>query len=132
MNAAESNYRAWLSKAENDLLNIENNLQAERTPWDTVCFHAQQVAEKSLKAFLVYHEQKPKRTHDLSVLVTRCAEFDDALHELEADVEPLVYHAVEARYPGVRYDPDETEGRQMVAIARRVRARILALLPDAA
>jgi HEPN domain-containing protein len=54
MNGPESNYAAWIAKAENDLLNVENNLLASRVPWDTVCFHAQQVAEKLLKAFLVF------------------------------------------------------------------------------
>jgi HEPN domain-containing protein len=38
--------QAWVSKAENDLLNVRNNLQAEQVPWDTVCFHCQQAAEK--------------------------------------------------------------------------------------
>lgn len=52
MSKTESNYRRWVQKAQNDLLNIENNLAASRTPWDTVCFHAQQAAEKILKAFL--------------------------------------------------------------------------------
>ena len=55
MSAPETNYKAWLVKAENDLLNIENNLAAAQVPWDTVSFHAQQAAEKLLKAFLVYH-----------------------------------------------------------------------------
>jgi HEPN domain-containing protein len=45
MNGPEKNYEAWLAKAEHDLLNIENNLAAQ-VPWDTVCFHAQQAAEK--------------------------------------------------------------------------------------
>ena len=36
---------AWVAKAENDLLNIRNNLGCERIPWDTICFHAQQAAE---------------------------------------------------------------------------------------
>lgn len=45
--------RAWVLKAEHDLLNIENNLAAREIPWDTVCFHAQQCAEKYLKALLV-------------------------------------------------------------------------------
>jgi hypothetical protein len=34
--------RTWVAKAESDLLNISNNLSAERVPWDTICFHAQQ------------------------------------------------------------------------------------------
>lgn len=33
--------RAWVLKAEHDLLNIENNLAAREIPWDTVGFHAQ-------------------------------------------------------------------------------------------
>ena len=40
MSAPETAYRAWLQKAEHDLLNVENNLAASRTPWGTVCFHA--------------------------------------------------------------------------------------------
>jgi hypothetical protein len=54
MSGPESNYPAWLAKAENDFLNIRNNLQAGDVPWDTVCFHAHQAAEKILKAFLVF------------------------------------------------------------------------------
>ena len=33
--------RAWVLKAEHDLLNIENNLAARKIPWDTVGFHVQ-------------------------------------------------------------------------------------------
>jgi hypothetical protein len=53
MSSPESNFSAWLRKADHDLLNIQNNLAAKDIPWDTVCFHAQQAAEKVLKAFLV-------------------------------------------------------------------------------
>lgn len=51
MSGPKSNVSAWLRKAEHDLLNIENNLASKEIPWDTVCFHAQQAAEKILKAF---------------------------------------------------------------------------------
>ncbi|MBM4080999.1 MAG: HEPN domain-containing protein, partial [Planctomycetes bacterium] len=53
MSDPEANWADWVGKADNDLLNVRNNLAAERVPWDTVCFHAQQAAEKMLKAFLV-------------------------------------------------------------------------------
>ncbi|MGA2983662.1 MAG: HEPN domain-containing protein [Terriglobia bacterium] len=55
-----------MAKADNDLLNIENNLAAAHVPWDTVSFHAQQAAEKLLKAYLVYHGRALPRTHDLA------------------------------------------------------------------
>ena len=50
----ERETQAWPAKAENDLLNVENNLAAAHVPWDTISFHAQQAAEKLLKAFVVY------------------------------------------------------------------------------
>ena len=45
--------RQWLIKGRNDLLNADNNLRSEEVPFDTVCFHCQQAAEKFLKAYLV-------------------------------------------------------------------------------
>ena len=45
--------RQWVAKAANDLLSADNNLKAEKSPADVVCFHCQQAAEKLLKAFLV-------------------------------------------------------------------------------
>jgi hypothetical protein len=39
--------RSWVSKAEHDLLNIENNLAANDIPWDTVCFHANNVVRNT-------------------------------------------------------------------------------------
>lgn len=49
--SAAEDIRPWLRKADNDLRNIANNLRPggtdEDVPWDTVCFHAQQAAEKA-------------------------------------------------------------------------------------
>lgn len=45
--------REWVVKAENDLKNAAHTLKmGEAGPMDTVCFHAQQCAEKYLKASL--------------------------------------------------------------------------------
>lgn len=44
----------WVNKAENDLKNAVYTLEmGEECPTDRVCFHAQQVVEKYLKALLV-------------------------------------------------------------------------------
>jgi hypothetical protein len=47
--------RAWLSKGGKDLAAAEYELQAEPPFADDIVFHAQQAAEKSLKAFLSWH-----------------------------------------------------------------------------
>ena len=41
---------SWIRKAENDLKNIRASLVRADPAWDKVCFHAQQAAEKYLKA----------------------------------------------------------------------------------
>jgi len=43
---------AWLAKASSDRRAIEILVSDDDPPWDIVAFHAQQLAEKSLKALL--------------------------------------------------------------------------------
>ena len=112
--------RTWVAKAENDLLNIRNNLAAEHVPWDTVCFHAQQMAEKMLKAFLASREQRVSRTHDLVALLAEAVAAGGPLETLESDCRLLTPYAVMLRYPGVADEPSEEDGRTAVAAAERV------------
>ena len=64
-NPSQALARLWFQKAENDLLNVENNLKAERYASDTVCFHCQQTVEKYLKGFLAWHRVPFAKIHDL-------------------------------------------------------------------
>jgi HEPN domain-containing protein len=43
--------RAWMLKGDSDLLTVRHLLDTNG-PYDTACFHAQQAAEKYLKALL--------------------------------------------------------------------------------
>ena len=56
MGKGSEHAKLWIEKAKNDLLNADNNLASDKIPFDTVCFHCQQAAEKLLKAFLVLKE----------------------------------------------------------------------------
>ncbi len=129
MSKPESNYAAWLRKADHDLLNIANNVAAEQVPWDTVCFHAQQAVEKTLKAFLVFHGQDPPRTHDLVALLARGVRYAASLADLEKDCRNLTYFAVSTRYPDDLFEAEEADGREMADAARRACTRLRALLP---
>jgi HEPN domain-containing protein len=44
----------------------------EKPPCDTVCFHAEQCAEKYLKGFLTYHQIEFPKTHSIETLVGLC------------------------------------------------------------
>jgi HEPN domain-containing protein len=131
MSPPDPPFRAWVAKADSDLLNITNNLAAANVPWDTVCFHAQQVAEKMLKAFLVWKGQDLLRTHDLIALLTQCVAIDPGLADLESNCRRLTYYAVGSRYPDTLYEPGAEDGRRMVDAMHRIRVAIVSRLPPA-
>jgi HEPN domain-containing protein len=120
---------SWTAKADNDLLCIANNLNDPRVPWDAVCFHAQQAAEKMLKAFLVSRGLRVQRTHDLALLLGQCAAAGNPFDHLAADCELLNIYAVTFRYPApAAPDPTDAEGRAAVAAAQRVYDAVRAAL----
>ena len=73
--------RQWLAKAMNDLLNADNNLKSEQIPFDTVCFHCQQAAEKFLKAYLVGNGKEYPITHDLFVILEKILPLNDTIND---------------------------------------------------
>jgi HEPN domain-containing protein len=91
-------------------------------------FHAQQCAEKYLKALLVSRRQAFPRTHDVVALHDLCLR-----QGLRIPIDPdhlarLTAYAVQVQYPGD--DPTSDEAREAAQIAQEVRrwARALLLL----
>jgi len=115
MNGAKDLAKQWLAKAENDLLNADNNLKAESIPYDTVCFHCQQAAEKLLKAYLVARGVQPPFTHDLLLLLEEILPYCAEAEILRDDLALLMPYAVGVRYPDEFFMPtreDACEARQ--------------------
>lgn len=129
MSIAESNFSSWVAKAQNDFLNIENNLASSLVPWDTVCFHAQQASEKLLKAFLVHHGHAAPRTHDLVALLARCVEIEKDLELLSEDCQRLTAYGIASRYPDDLFEPTRQDALEMVGAAKTVRNEVLRRLP---
>ena len=123
--------QAWVQRAEHDLLNIENNLTAARVPWDTVCFHAQQCAEKYLKALLISNGVAAPKSHDLRLLIQRIPRNVPVNLNL-TQVLLLNRYTMEGRYPGDWEPLDRSVGLEAVEIARSVREAVRALLPPQA
>ena len=60
----------WIQKAEGDFITARREHAAKENPnYDAACFHAQQCAEKYLKARLVEAEIDFSKTHDLTMLL---------------------------------------------------------------
>lgn len=61
----------WIDKAEGDFATVQVSYRTRKQPnHDAVCFHAQQCAEKYLKARLEEASLAIPRTHNLYALLT--------------------------------------------------------------
>ncbi len=117
MDSRSEHARQWVEKANSDLLNADNNLAARHVPYDTVCFHCQQAAEKFLKGFLVARGSEYPITHNLLVLLEKVLDFDPAAESLREALALLNPYSVEVRYPGDAWMPtpdDAQEAREAV------------------
>jgi len=117
----------WVEKAEGDYATAGRELRARRRPnYDAACFHAQQTAEKYLKAFLQEHGVAFPKTHSLIELLELCLPLD-ASFELQRDLlVRLDRYAVRYRYPGESADKDEA--RQALRAVKTVRTFVRAKL----
>ena len=123
--------REWVAKAENDLLTASHTLKlGRRCPTDTVCFHAQQCAEKYLKAFLVYRGIDFPKTHDLEALAARLRN-GKSLGISSDDLATLKRYATVTRYPGAE-QISLLEARRAVAASKRIPRLVRTLLPKSA
>ncbi len=126
--------RQWLEKAEHDLITARHTLSLhENCPFDTVCFHAQQCAEKYLKSLLVARTLEIPRTHDLRLLVQRVEQA--IINKLDISLEnvlPLNRYAVETRYPGDWEPISRQEAEEAVVIAEMIRQSVRQHLPEEA
>jgi HEPN domain-containing protein len=110
----------WVDKAEGDWKVAQRELAAPDPVFEAVCFHAQQSAEKYLKAVLDENRIRPPRTHDLAELADLAAGLLPQLASLRHDLVALTASAVAQRYPGS--DADAAEARQALDLAEKVRA----------
>ncbi|MEO5358386.1 MAG: HEPN domain-containing protein [Nitrospirae bacterium YQR-1] len=118
---------SWFRKAENDLINAGYTMTMSNPPCDTVCFHAEQCAEKYLKGFLTYHQIEFPRTHSIENLVGLCKQVAPAIETELGDIaEILSSYGVAVRYPdGVYYDIPKEDAAEAIILAKTVKAFVL-------
>ena len=98
----------WVRKAEGDYATAGRELRVRNSPnYDAVCFHAQQTAEKYLKAFLQEHKVLFPKTHSLIELLELCLSEDPGFASERNRLITLDRYAVRYRYPGETADKDE-------------------------
>ncbi len=114
------NVSEWVRYAEEDWQVSVSLLRRKQPPLTAVAFHAQQSAEKYLKALLLSRGAAFPKTHDLPTLNTLCEQNGILTGFSVDDLSFLTDCAVTVRYPGA--EPSVEEARQAVEVARAVRA----------
>lgn len=130
--ACVADTRAWLTKAETDLHAAEILLQAAPAVLGGVVFHCQQAGEKAFKAFLAWHDEPFRKTHDLEELGRQALAFDSSLQPLVDRAGSLTKYAWKYGYPGEQEDPSPAEAETALALAREVYEAALSRLPQEA
>ena len=122
----EDTARKWILKAESDLKIAKDELTMENPATDAICFHAQQCAEKYLKAYLVYNNKEIRKTHDIAELIKMCSEIDSEFNKLNReDIVALTDYAVEIRYIDDFYFPSIEEAKFAIELAEEVKNFVL-------
>jgi len=111
---------AWLDKAHNDIVSADQILLLPDGPTDTVCFHAQQAVEKSLKGVLTFHEVSFPKTHSLVRLLDLALRFMPEIERFRERFAEMSAHGVEFRYPLGLPDPSREEAKAALAVAKKV------------
>ncbi len=122
--------RAWLRKAELDLRAAEHERKADPPLTADIAFHAQQLAEKSLKALLSWHDKAFRKTHNLVELGRECLNFVPELEEMLRRAAVLTEYAWKFRYPGEPEEPSVEESDEALALARQVYEAVLSHVPE--
>lgn len=91
--------KAWLQKASTDLKVVK---LVKDQPLDIAAasvFHAQQAAEKSIKAFLAFHKVRFPKTHSIEELLKLVVKVDPDLASRLSSAAILTEYVIKYRYP---------------------------------
>jgi HEPN domain-containing protein len=128
MNMPNDVTSAWLQHARSDLQLARVALRARDVLPEGACFHAQQCAEKALKALLLQREIPFPRTHSIEVLLdllkTDGINIPNGVDEAFA----LSEYAIQTRYPGEWEPVTKKEARRAIEQAGLVLAWVETLL----
>jgi HEPN domain-containing protein len=109
----------WLTRAKGDLA-IARAPLPEGAFLEDLCFHAQQAAEKALKAVYQHRGWTFRYTHDLEELIAGLKEKGLDLPPEVVEADALTSFAWESRYPGLSEPVTDDEYKEALQQASTV------------
>lgn len=118
MDELRESVKEWLRLAKGDLDLASIGFESGILP-ELLCFHAQQCAEKSLKAYLVSLKIAFPKTHNIAILTELIPGYDKLPIEIRSSA-ILTDYAVTTRYPGIYEEISEEEYKHSLKISGAV------------
>jgi HEPN domain-containing protein len=110
----------WIEKAEGDFATASREIRVRKSPnFDAVCFHAQQCAEKYLKALLQEADLPFGKTHHLIALLDLLVSVIPSWELKRTQLQYLNAYSVSIRYPGET--ADKAVAKEALSLAATVR-----------
>lgn len=89
----------WFKRAQDDYLWAKDSFETGH--FGSVCFICQQIAEKTLKAYLFFKREKLVRTHNLEQLLKLCSKYEPDFNKLSSKGKILNKYYTDTRYPDI-------------------------------
>lgn len=118
----------WFNKAEEDYQLVEYLISSEGAYHAAICFHAQQAAEKYLKAVLVRDQTEFPKTHDIEQLLDLINTTQSSPASSLREATLLSIYGVEVRYPGDFPAVTPEDAKKAMKLAAMVREAVETLL----
>ncbi|MBI4646653.1 MAG: HEPN domain-containing protein [Bacteroidia bacterium] len=110
----------WLISSVGDLTLAKKGKISKKIPYEPLCFHAQQAAEKGLKAILIFKNKEFEKTHSIARLL-------ELINETGLDIPPamketisLTRFATRMRYPTNEIPVTQKEYKEVIKLAEKV------------
>ena len=110
----------WIQIAEEDFYSAQILNQADRKPFEIICYHCAQAVEKYLKGYLTYNEIIPEKTHNLLLLLDLCIEKENIFENIRTECSLLNRFTNEIRYPH-RMEIEEEDVVYSINAVERIR-----------
>jgi HEPN domain-containing protein len=91
--------KEWLMIADDDFDSAKILNESMRKHNEIICYHCAQSIEKYLKAYLIFHDIVPEKTHNLLFLNNICIEKDKKFEEVITECGYMNRFGIDTRYP---------------------------------
>ena len=111
--------KEWFHIADDDFYSAQILNEQARKPHEIICYHCAQAVEKYLKGYLVYQNEIPEKTHNLTYLGRVCIDKDNNFTNVKYEFDFLNRYTNDIRYPH-KYEVSENDVNFAISAVEKI------------